>query len=169
MGGDVEIDAPHVVGNRQAGLGAQHRLVDHPGLIGALDDDLPPQFLVAVGDLHDPECLPLGRGQFRIHERLQRFVVDPHRLSGADRRRMVLGGDDRHRLAPESGLPVGQHRLIIDVLPEGAPAGNVVDGEHGPHTGHRQCRPRVDRHDPGPGMRAAKRDSPQHAIHLGVA
>jgi hypothetical protein len=169
LGGNVEVDAPNAVGNGEPCLGSQHRLVDRAGLVGALDHDLAAQILGAVDDLHDSEGLTPVEGLLRIDERFQRLVLDPHRPSGEDRCGVVDGGDDRHRLAPEPGLAVGEHRLIADGLAAGALAGHVVDREDGVDAGHRQRRGRIDRHDPRLDMGATDGGSPQHVVGKGIA
>ena len=45
---------------------------------------------------------------FRVDERRQRIDVDDHRLGGVDRLRQRLGDDDRHDVADEADLALGQ-------------------------------------------------------------
>ncbi len=114
------------------------------------------------------EQLPgVDRG-FGIGERLERLPLDDDRSGGASCRLRVVGGDDRHRLAPVAGLAVAQDRLILIDLAEGGQARHVVLGEHGAHPRHGEGGGDVEPGDAGPGVGAAPGGAPQHPVGLEV-
>ena len=91
----------------------------------------------------------LDDGRFGVDERRQRIDVDDHRLGGVDRLRQRLGDDDRHDVADEAHLALGER-------------GTSGDGRHqrerhercqlervgrvgGDHAWHRRGRADIDR------------------------
>ncbi len=168
LGGDVEVDSALAVGDGQARLGAEHRLVLLADLVVALDHDLAPQRLVAVDHFEGAEGLaPAGR-LLRVGEGLQRLVGDHHRGGGAAGGLPVVGGHHAHRLAPEAHLAVGQDGLVLLLLAEVAEARHVGGQQHGVHPRDGQRGGDVDRHDTSPGVGAADGGSPEHAVVMQV-
>ena len=105
LGGDVEVDAAGAVGDGQAGLRAEERLVLHPDLVGALDHDVGLGRRLAVLD-HDGAqqvAALVERRRVRRHralrvaERLQHLVA---RRRSRRRRGAPSRGGRRRRSRP---------------------------------------------------------------------
>ncbi len=164
LGGDVEVHPALAVGHGQARLGAQHRLVLDPDLVVALDHHLAPEALVAVDYLEGAEGLAAARRLLGVGEGVERLVGDHDGGGGPAGGLPVVGGHHAHRLAPEAHLAVGQNGLVLVLLPEAGIARDVGGDQGGVHPGDGQRRADVHRDDAGPGVGAAHRGPPQHAV-----
>ena len=185
---DVDVDAALAVGNRDARLRPEERLILAAELVDALDRDVAFDVRVAVPD-HDRaddvrprvvavavarrrpvgmERLLLGRA-LGIDDELERLVLDDDRLGGAARLLGMLGGDERHRLAEVADAVDREHRLVGELEPVGLAAGNVLVREDGVDARHRHGLRDVDRDDAGVGVRAAERVPPQHSRRIEIA
>jgi hypothetical protein len=162
LGRDVQVDTSLAVGDGQSRLGAQRRLVLHARLVVTLHHHRAGG--VAVGDVEHPVGLTTILGGGRVGERLEFGVVDDYGLGAAPRRLAVVGGDHRHRLAPEPDLTVGEYRLIGMLEAEEAAPGDVVDGEYGANARDGEGSGGVDPVDARPGVRAAHGGPPEHAL-----
>ena len=151
LGRDVEVHAALAVGDGQARLGAQHRLVLLPHLVVALDDDVAAERLVAVDHLEGAEGLAAASRLLRVGERLQRLVGDDDGGGGPAGGLPVVGGHHADRLAPEAHLAVGQDGLVLVLLPEAAVARDVGGDQGGVHPGYGQGGGDVDGDDAGRG------------------
>jgi len=96
LGGHVQLDAAVLGGHRQAGLGAEERLVLHADLIAAGDHDVSVRLRVSPSDPHVPDQVAAGVHRLRagaqrglgVGDRGQHLVVA---LTAADARRVVSG------------------------------------------------------------------------------
>ena len=69
LGGDDEVDAAVVGGDGEARLGAHERLVLHPDLVGALDDDGTARVGIAAADDQLAEHVAVGVQRWRVRAR----------------------------------------------------------------------------------------------------
>ncbi len=162
LGRHVQVDPPLPVGHRQPRLGAERRLILHAHLVGALDHHRPGHRRIAPADVDAPEHLSPGHRLLGVDQRFQRFIADVDGGHPAAGVLGVVGGDDRHRLAPEAGDTVGEHRLVGVLQAEATGAGDIVDGEDRGHAGHLERRGDVEARHPGVSVWAAQRGPPQH-------
>jgi hypothetical protein len=178
LGGDVQHDPARAVGDGEARLGPQERLVLHPDLVGARGHDVSRRGLrVAVENLDGAQQVPalVQRGRARRHrvlgvaERGQHVVLDADRVRGAARGLGVVGGHDGDRLALEAHVAPRQHGLVGQLESVGLAAGHVGVREHRVDAGQGQRGARVERGDPRTRMWAAQRRAPEHALpaHVG--
>ena len=161
---DVDVDAALAVRDREPGLRPEEGLVLLADLVHARDrhvrrrvevapldderaDDVRPRVLaeaVPRGRLARVQRLGLGR-TLRVGDRLERLVLDPHRLGSAACLLRLLGGDDRDRLAEVAHAVGGEHGLVGEVEPVRLPARDVLVREHRVDAGHARSLGRVDR------------------------
>ena len=131
LGGDVEVDTALAVGNRQAGLGAERGLVLHTHLIVALHDHGAGHVLGASPAYGPVEHGVPAVGLLRVGERLQHLVLDLDGLHRQARGLRVIGGNQRHRLAPVLDQIRGEDGLVSGLQTEGIAARDIVADEDG--------------------------------------
>ena len=113
---DDEVDAAVVGGDGEARLGTHERLVLHPDLVGALDDDGTACVGIAAADDQLAEDVAVGvqrrrvRGGVGIGERLEHVVVHDDRRARSARGLGMVGRDRGDRLARVADDVVGEHR-----------------------------------------------------------
>ena len=121
---------------------------------------------------------PAARAAVARRDGGQRLVVDLDQLGGVERLGLGLGHDQRHRLAGEADLAVGEQRLRregegLAGLDVGLGIGPQRLQPVGRHVGRRQHRQHarrapggvdVDGADPGMGMRRAQDDGVGQAL-----
>src|SRR5712691_5677865 len=176
LGGDEEV---HAAGGRhsEARLRAQRGLVLHAGLVHALHPDVRARVGIAVDNRDRPHDVALRMDRWRrlferllhVRDRAQGLVTDGDLLQRGAGQLRIFGGDDRHGLAGVAHEIHGQHRLVLDIEPEGFLAWHIGVRQHGAHSRCLEGRRRVDRHDPGMGMWAAQCRAPQHPVAAEVA
>ena len=186
--GDVDVDASLAVGDGEARLGAEERLVLRAHLVDAADRDVALDVGVSVPDHHRAndvgarvlaeavagsgavgmERLLLGR-QLGVRDGRQLLVGDLDRGGGAAGLLGALGGDDRHRLAVVAHAVDGEHRLVGDLEAVRLRARDVGVGQDGVDAGRGEGGGDVDREDARVRVRAAQRVAPEHARRLEVA
>ena len=179
---DVDVDAAFAVGDGEAGLGAEERLILDADVVHALDRDVGRRVGVAVADHHVPHdvrpvvlavavttrrLLGMEVGQLRralhVGDRIERLVLDDDPLGGAACLLRMLGRHQRHRFAVVEDAVDREHRLIRELEPVRLLPGHVVVRQHRVHAGHRHGLRDVDRDDARVRVRAAQRVPPEHA------
>ena len=103
-------------------------------------------------------------GDLGIDQGLQLLVLDDDGGQGSLGRFLIVGGNDRHGLAPEASFAVGQNGLVSPLEAEEGLARNVLLGEDRQYAGHRQRGGDVQPDDASLGKRAAQGGSPQHPV-----
>ena len=128
LGGDVEVDAAVLGGDREPRLGAHERLVLHAGLVAALDHDCPGGVRVAAADRLAVSTLPSGwigsasTAALGVDEGLRRRVVDDDRRGGAACGLGVVGGHGGDGLSHVADDIAREDRLVGVVEPVGLAA-----------------------------------------------
>ena len=168
LGGDMQVHPAPVVGDRQAGFGAQRGLILHPHLVIAFHRHPPLVFLRAAAHPLPAEHGIFGHRPLRVGQRLQNFVFDCDGLRRPAGRFRMVGGHQGHRLPPVFHFFGAQHRLVGVLQPEGFASGHVVVDQHGVHAGHGQGGGDVQPGDFRLGVGAAQGGPPQHPLHVQV-
>ena len=159
LGGDVQVDAAVLGGHREAGLGAEERLVLHAEDVLAGDDDVGPlrglvgvaaddrlavddvrvrdvADVVVVAVLVDAGARPGAVAEASSVTTGSSRVVDLDLGGGAARGLRVVGGDEGDRLAVVADLAVGEDRGVLDLQAVVLHLGRqVVVGQDGVHAG----------------------------------
>ncbi len=142
---DVEVDAARTVGDGKARLGSQRRLVLHADHVLALHDHVRASVLVAVTDLDVAKQVAgwmearraVGERLLGGRHGLQHLVVDAHLLSGTSSLLWMIGGDQRHGLAPVAHEVEREHRLVLEFQAVELLAGDVLVREDRAYARHR--------------------------------
>ena len=181
LGRDVDVDAALAVGDGEARLRAEERLVLDPELVLARDGDVALRVGVAVADHHVAddigtlvvavtvahrrpvrvERLLLER-TLHVDDRLERLVLHGDRRERLPCLLGVLGSDDRDRLADVAHPVDRENGLVGELEAVELRAGHVGMREHRVDAGNPQRGREVDPHDPGVGVVAAQRVAPEH-------
>ena len=170
LGGDEQLHAAVDGGHRQARLGAHESLVLHADLVVALHDHVAGGGGVAVADADVAEHVAVGvdgrgvGGGGGVGDGVQRLVVHDDGFGSQQGGLGMVGGHQRHRFAAVADDVGGEDRLVGVLDAEDARSGQVVGGQHGPHTADGQGGGDVDGADAGVGVRRAQRPAPQHAV-----
>ena len=188
LGRDVDVDAALPVRDRDAGLGAEERLILLAGLVDAFHHDVAGHVGIAAPDHHGADdvgtrVVPVAVthrgpvGMERIHlgralgvrDRIERLVLDADRGSRAPCLLGLVRGDDRDGLAEVADAVDRQHGLVRELEAVGLRAGHVLVREHRMNAGQRQRLREIDRDDPCVNVRAPDRPTPEHPGRAEIA
>ena len=81
---------------------------------------------------------------------------------------LIFGGDDRDGFAPVARNAIAEDRLILLFLPEQRVTGHVVLRQDGANARHGECGTEIETLEPGMGIGAPKRGTPQHVVGVQV-
>lgn len=173
LGGEEEVDAAVLVGDRQTGLRPQERLVLHAHGVHVGDHDLRLGLRVALDDrlVADDVALRVQlregvvvRGPLGVGDRLQDLVLHDDLGQRPARGLGVVGGDQGHGLTLVADDVLGEDRGVGDLQAVDVLARHVLVGQDRVHTGLLQRLRDVQGADPGVGMGAAQGGAPEHVL-----
>ena len=185
---DVDVHPAFAVGNGEARLGPEERLVLDADLVHPGDGHVSLRVRIAVPNYertHDVRArvvaisvahrgtpwmqgLLLG-GALGVDDRFERLVLHADLLRRTTRLFGMLGGDERDRLPEVADAVDREHRLVAELEAVQLLARDILVGEHRMHAGHRQGARDVDPVDTRVRVRAADGLSPQHSRRVEVA
>ena len=185
---DMDVDAALAVGDGDARLRAEERLVLLADVVSALHDDLAESVGIPAPDDHRAhdvrarivpvpvphrgsirvERLHLRRA-LRIGDGLERLVLDANRRRRAACLLGLVGGDDCDGLAVVTDPVDREHRLVGEVEAVRLLPGDVLVRQRGVDARHRERLGDVDGENPRVHMRAADGAAPEHSGCVEVA
>ncbi len=167
---DEELDALAVtVGQCERRLEAEERLILHADLVGALDDDVADDALLAALDALVAEDVAVGMQRGRLDRslgvghRIEHLVLDDDRLARAPRRLGMVGGDSRDRLSRIEDRVGCEHRLVRADEPVGRTR-DVRGGHDHLDAGDAPRRAHVEARDARVRMRRTQGAAPHHPV-----
>jgi hypothetical protein len=188
LGRHVDVDSALAVGDRDAGLGTEERLILLADLVDALDSDVRLGVGIAAADDERADdvrprvvAIPVPHGRtvgmerlhlrrsFRIDDRLERLVLDAHRGGRATGLLGLLGRDNCDRLAVVPDPVAREDGLVVEFEPVGLRTGDVLVREHCVDARLTDRLRYVDPEDPRMRVRTPDRVPPQHPGRVEVA
>ena len=173
LGGNVQLDSPTTgVRYSERRLEPEKRLVLHSEFVGALDDHVTHQRLVAADDALVTEHVAIGMNRrertvdrtLRIGERSKHLVLD---LDGCKRATAcvgVVGSNCGDRLSDEANDLSREHWLVGRNQPIGERAWNIVGGNDRRHPGNGPGSRHINADDTGVWMRRPECGAPEESV-----